>query len=170
MTCKYCKDEICTNVESPAVADYCPCQDDYIELCKFAKDINCCEKCIHYDLCLYNAYKRIYSKNGKNYPVKVEIKSNMCANFVDKSEYIIPPCKINSHFFVIPTEENGLEKITRMKAVGFETTETHSVVNCYKSKEVSQQYNIPFYDFGKTAFLTYEKAEQALKEIKDVKQ
>lgn len=24
MTCKYCKDEICTNVDSPACADYCP--------------------------------------------------------------------------------------------------------------------------------------------------
>lgn len=37
MTCKYCKDEFCTNVDSPAVADYCPCQDDYVELCKFAE-------------------------------------------------------------------------------------------------------------------------------------
>ena len=38
MTCKYCKDGICTNVESPAVADYCPCQNyDYVELCKFAE-------------------------------------------------------------------------------------------------------------------------------------
>ena len=164
MTCKYCKDEICTNVSSPACADYCPCQDDYIELCKFAKGINYCEKCIHYDLCLYNAYQSEYSKNSKNPPIKVEIKSNMCANFRDKSEYIIFPCKINSHFFVIPTEENGLEKITRMRAVGFETTETHSVVNCYKSKEVSKQYNIPFSDFGKITFLTYERAEQALKE------
>ena len=164
MTCKYCKDEICTNVRCPACADYCPCQDDYIELCKFSKDINYCEKCIHYDLCLYNSYQSEYSKNSKNPPIKVEIKSNMCANFVDKSEYIILPCKINSHIFVIPTEENGLEKITRMRAVGFETTETHSVVNCYKSKEVSKQYNIPFSDFGKTAFLTYEKAEQALKQ------
>ena len=63
MTCKYCKDEICTNAGCPACADYCPCQDDYIELCKFAKDINFCEKCIHYDLCLYNAYQSEYSKN-----------------------------------------------------------------------------------------------------------
>ena len=164
MTCQYCKDEICTNVRCPACADYCPCQDDYIELCTFAKGINYCEKCIHYDLCLYNAYQSEYSKNSKNHPIKVEIESNMCANFRDKSECIIPPCKINSHFFVIPTEENGLEKITQMKAYGFETRETHSVVNCYKSKEVSKQYNIPFSDFGKTAFLTYEKAEQALKQ------
>lgn len=37
MTCKYCKDEFCTNADSPAVADYCPCQDDYVELCKFAE-------------------------------------------------------------------------------------------------------------------------------------
>lgn len=66
-------------------------------------------------------------------------------------------------FKIEPSAENGLEKITRMRAVGFETTETHSVVNCYKSKEVSQQYNIPFSDFGKTAFFTYERAEQALK-------
>ena len=36
----------------------------------------------------------------------------------------------------------------------------------HKSKTVSQQYNIPFSDFGKTAFLTYEKAEQALKKVK----
>ena len=163
MTCKYCKDEICTNVSSPACADYCPCRDDYIELCMFAKGINYCEECIHHDFCLSIAYKDVYSKHSKNHPIKVEIESNMCVNFVDKSEYIIPPCKINSHIFVIPTEENGLEKITRMRVVGFETTETHSVVNCYKLKEVSLQYNIAFSDFGKTAFLTYEKAEQALK-------
>lgn len=37
MTCKYCKEEFCTNVESPACADYCPCQNDYVELCKFAE-------------------------------------------------------------------------------------------------------------------------------------
>lgn len=165
MTCKYCKGEFCTNVESPACADYCPCQNyDYVELCKFAKGINYCEKCIHYDLCLYNAYQIAYSKNSKNCPVKVEIKSDTCANFRDKSMCIVPPCKINSHIFVIPTEENGLEKITKMRVVGFKTTETYSVVNCYKSKELSQQYNVPFFDFGKTAFLTYKKAEQALKE------
>ena len=34
----------------------------------------------------------------------------------------------------------------------------------HKAKEVSQQYNIPFSDFGKITFLTYERAEQALKE------
>ena len=169
MTCKYCKDEICTNVESPAVADYCPCFN-YNNICRYAEPKHLCQNCIHYDLCLYNAYKAAYSKHSKNYPVKVEIRSNMCANFRDKSEYIIPPCKINSHFFVIPTEENVLGKITQMKAYGFETTETYSVVNCYKSKEVSKQYNISFSDFGKIAFLTYEEAEQALKEIKDVKQ
>ena len=37
----------------------------------------------------------------------------------------------------------------------------------HKSKEVSQQYNIPFSDFGKIAFFTYERAEQALKEQKN---
>ena len=34
----------------------------------------------------------------------------------------------------------------------------------HKAKEVSQQYNIPFSDFGNITFLTYERAEQALKE------
>lgn len=165
MTCKYCKDEICTNAGSSAVADYCPCQDDYVELCKHAKGINYCEKCIHYDLCLYNAYQIAYSKSNYSPPVSVKIRSDKCVNFFDKANFIRPPCKINSHIFVIPTQENGLEKITKMKAVGFETTETYSVVNCYKSgKEASRQYNIPFSDFGKTTFLTYEKAEQALKE------
>lgn len=38
MTCKYCKDEFCTNVDCPACADYCPCQNyDYVELCKIAE-------------------------------------------------------------------------------------------------------------------------------------
>lgn len=38
MTCKYCKDEFCTNADSPAYRNYCPCRDyDYIELCKFAE-------------------------------------------------------------------------------------------------------------------------------------
>ena len=165
MNCKFYKNEICTNIHSPTCTDYCPCSD-YDNICRYAEPKNLCQNCIHYDLCLYNAYKSTYSKNSKNYPIKVEIKSNMCENFRDKSEYIISPCKINSHFFVIPTEENGLEKITQMKAYGFETTETHSVVICYKSKEVSQQYNIPFSDFGKIAFITYEKAEQALKKVK----
>ena len=39
MTCKYCKDEFCTNADCPACADYCPCQNyDYVELCKFAEN------------------------------------------------------------------------------------------------------------------------------------
>lgn len=39
MTCKYCKDEFCTNVDSSAYRNYCPCRDyDYVELCKFAVD------------------------------------------------------------------------------------------------------------------------------------
>lgn len=37
MTCKYCKDEFCTNADSSVCADYCPCQDDYVELCKYAE-------------------------------------------------------------------------------------------------------------------------------------
>lgn len=38
MTCKYYKNEICTNIHSPTCADYCPCQNyDYVELCKFAE-------------------------------------------------------------------------------------------------------------------------------------
>ena len=165
MNCKFYKNEICTNIHSPTCTDYCPCFN-YNNICRYAEPKHLCQNCIHYDLCLYNAWKASYSKHSKNHPIKVEIRSNMCANFHDKSECIIPPCKINSHFFVIPTDENGLEKITQMKAYGFETTETHSVVNCYKSKEVSLQYNIPFSDFGKIAFLTYEKAEQALKKVK----
>lgn len=167
MNCKFYKNEICTNIHSPTCTDYCPCSD-YDNICRYAEPKRRCQNCIHYDLCLYNAYKSSYNKNSKNYPVKVEIKSNMCAIFCDKSECIIPPCKINSHIFVIPTEENGLEKITRMRAVGFETTDTYSVVNCYKSgKEASRQYNIPLSDFGRTAFITYGEAEQALKEIEE---
>lgn len=37
MICKYCKDEFCTNANSPACADYCPCVE-YVELCRFYEE------------------------------------------------------------------------------------------------------------------------------------
>lgn len=38
MTCEYCKDETCVNIDCPAFGNYCPCRDyDYVELCKFAE-------------------------------------------------------------------------------------------------------------------------------------
>ena len=168
MTCKYCKDEICINADSPACADYCPCRD-YVELCKFAKGIDYCEKCIHYDLCLYNAYQHAYSVRNYSPPVSVKIRSDKCVNFFDKANFIRPPCKINAHIFVIPTKENRLEEITEMKVKGFAIGEPCNVANCFRVRGTSALFQPSFEEFGKTAFLTCEEAERALKEVKDVK-
>ena len=40
MECKHCVDEICTNADCPAKADFCPCAGDYVKLCKYANDEN----------------------------------------------------------------------------------------------------------------------------------
>ena len=54
-------------------------------------------------ICVCMMLGKLHIANTARTILKVEIESNMCVNFVDKSEYIIPPCKINSHIFVIPT-------------------------------------------------------------------
>lgn len=36
MTCKFYKNEICTNIHSPTCTDYCPCSD-YDNICRYAE-------------------------------------------------------------------------------------------------------------------------------------
>lgn len=36
MTCKFYKNEICTNIHNPTCTDYCPCSD-YDNICRYAE-------------------------------------------------------------------------------------------------------------------------------------
>ena len=38
MICKWCIEEVCTNADCPARADFCPCTGEYVEMCKYAND------------------------------------------------------------------------------------------------------------------------------------
>ena len=80
-----------------------------------------------------------------------------CRQFVDRSLFVVLPCKHGDTLFRII---NG--KIEKGVATAFFYGSEFQIVNC-KFPKIST--GIPFHRFGKTVFLTREAAEQALKEL-----
>jgi hypothetical protein len=76
---------------------------------------------------------------------------------------VIPlPCKFQQEVYVLPTINNNLPEITKMKCIGF-------ILSCdmYNANLVNDKnklYQPCFGDFGKTVFITKEEAEEKLKE------
>lgn len=78
------------------------------------------------------------------------------------------PCMYGEEVFVIPTKENILSKIAKMKCFGFCIGEPNNTVNLFPigGQDVSVKlYQPDFADFGKSVFLTREAAEAALKNM-----
>lgn len=96
---------------------------------------------------------KFYSQNQKE----------KLADWLRKNGAIVPPCKVGTHIFVIPTKENKLEEITEMVVRGFAIGNPCNVANCFRVKGTSALYQPAFDSFGKTVFLTEEEAEQELK-------
>lgn len=92
-------------------------------------------------------------------------KSEDTADYVEwladellESGVIVPPCRLNTRVFVIPTIENSLKEITEMVVLGFSTGEPCNVANCFRVRGTSAMFNPSFEQFGESVFLTKEEA------------
>lgn len=122
------------------------------------KKMNCKDNCFNYIYCrLYggwNGHIRFFSENAP---------AELCPDFIDKSFVFIMPCKILSEYYIVPTINNKLKDITKMKCIGFNLSHTSYVVNLINDKNKLYQPN--FDEFKQIAFSTYEDAEKALRNV-----
>lgn len=86
----------------------------------------------------------------------------------EQGKLIKLPCAVGDTLYVIPTRENGLSKITKMKCLGFYIGEPNNVANLFpidRNEASVKMYQPDFAEFEKTVFLTMEEAEAALAEM-----
>ena len=102
-----------------------------------------CESCLHFNVC---------EADGE------------CTEYKDKTYFVKLPCKLNDIVFVIPTESNGFESITKMECLGFQISKPCFVADLFRKEngKSSKMYQPGFDDFGKTVFFTKEEAENEL--------
>jgi hypothetical protein len=85
------------------------------------------------------------------------------ADYLIDNGVVVLPCPIDTHIYVVPTQENGLTEITEMVVRGFAIGRPRNVANCFRTRGTSALFQPSFEQFGKTVFLTREEAERALK-------
>lgn len=71
--------------------------------------------------------------------------------------------------YVLPTKENGLSKITKMKCLGFSIGNPTNTANLYPIDKMDcavRMYQPDMNNFGKFVFLSSEEAEEELERIK----
>jgi hypothetical protein len=85
------------------------------------------------------------------------------ADYLLNNGVVVLPCPIDTHIYVVPTQENGLTEITEMVVRGFAIGRPRNVANCFRTRGTSALFQPSFEQFGKTVFLTREEAEKALK-------
>lgn len=109
-----------------------------------------CKNCISEIVCKYNDGVNEYCKGN-------------CPHFKDRNRFVELPTEIGNIVYIIPTATNHLKEITEAKCIGFSiggVSNTANLIICGTSKS----YFAGFDMFGKTVFLTREKAKKALEE------
>lgn len=80
------------------------------------------------------------------------------------------PCADGEIVYVIPTKENSLLKITKMKCLGFSIEKPTNTANLFpinRHDAAVKMYQPDLANFGKTVFLNEEEAEAALREMSE---
>ncbi len=123
-----------------------------------------CDKCVHQNACI-NAYASM-----GHFVDETKVKDHsrdilQCEQFADKSKSIELPCKLNDLFYIIPTDDNGFEDITRVECLGFQISKPEPVVDLFRKEngKSSRLYQAGFDMFGESIFRTREEAERHLK-------
>ena len=115
-----------------------------------------CKDCMHEKVCDYFAGD-MNEEGAEN-----------CVYFKDRNRFVELPCKVGDTMYILtndsPTgiEESQVKKIELIKMQS--KTKIRLTVPCVYDDWGSAQWEIGVNDFGKTAFLTREEAEKALKE------
>lgn len=118
-----------------------------------------CEDCLHYELCRYNTFQEAHYF-GKDKKIYITINNNLpCKYFADRSEWVHLPCKKGDKVYYIYQDPKTCKYSIHQREIyltGFNNNHfcfyaTPSI--CFKDTE-----------FGKSVFLTREKAKKALEE------
>ena len=120
-----------------------------------------CKNCLHYEVCGYTLNsKTIYE----------------CDYFTDESRIIELPCKVGDYVYSIVLRRgwylSSKDSLPKVRVVFVGLTNPNYMGGGYFEAlyEDNETQTFYFSDIGELVFLTREEAEQALKEIKDVKQ
>ena len=115
-----------------------------------------CKDCMHEEVC--SIFSSDLNEDG----------AEKCVCFKDRNRFVELPCKVGDTMYILtndsPTgiEESQVKKIELIKTQS--KTKIRLTVPCVYDDWGSAQWEIGVNDFGKTAFLTREEAEKALKE------
>ena len=115
-----------------------------------------CKDCMHEEVC--SIFSSDLNEDG----------AEKCVCFKDRNRFVELPCKVGDTMYILtndsPTgiEESQVKKIELIKMQS--KTKIRLTVPCVYDDWGSAQWEIGVNDFGKTAFLTREEAEKALKE------
>ena len=116
-----------------------------------------CKDCIHYEAC----HDMYYEEHAtRHFDPEKHNAEKECGYFKDRSRFVELPCKVGDTLFV-PTRNLVSEyKIVSFHVCGEGRWYRTNVIKGILTRLISD--NVEF--IGKTAFLTREEAEQALKE------
>ena len=115
-----------------------------------------CKDCMHEEVC--SIFSSDLNEDG----------AEKCVCFKNRNRFVELPCKVGDTIYILtndsPTgiEESQVKKIELIKMQS--KTKIRLTVPCVYDDWGSAQWEIGVNDFGKTAFLTREEAEKALKE------
>jgi hypothetical protein len=116
-----------------------------------------CKDCVHVGVC---KFKDLPAPLSDSYIRESECIEKRCGDFKDRSRFVELPCKLRDHIYV-PTRSFISEYEISCFHIGKQGMWFDSDVIDGISTRLR---NGDFDDIGKTVFLTYEEAEQALKE------
>lgn len=126
-----------------------------------------CKNCSHYEVCADVMKKDLFIKEKM-----LKIANPICKCFLDKSKVIELPCKVGDVIYynnlMFPTISTYFVKNLNIAFLGNKDEPLVYTFNAesFCEYEFSDNINFKPKDIGKTVFLTYEEAEQALNEIK----
>lgn len=116
-----------------------------------------CKDCLHYNLCKtqYGA-TNYFDEDG----YAVHDVEAYCSNAADKRRFVELPCRVRT---VVYIPEEGYITVERVQAFWIDAA---NILRVVIGGDVRRRAS----EIGKTIFLTYEEAEQALKEAVEVEE
>lgn len=120
-----------------------------------------CKDCIHYDVC---GYRNIENPKECNETISdLNDIEKLCESFKDKSLYIELPCKVGDTVYEPTRRGINTYKIVRINISKHGRTFEWECVDGFYTSLIG----FVDYEIGETVFLTKEKAEAKLKELKE---
>lgn len=120
-----------------------------------------CKDCVHVEVCEDFTKAKLSPKRAEELLPVLREHGRTCDHFKDRSRFVELPCMVGDTVYVIESiagEEKIIQDHVETLGIGYYA----DGISIYQFDGVKTDGY--FEDFGKTAFLTREEAEQALKE------